>query len=54
LLVPIRIGLVTYLNWRKSSAWWCRPDSRPVVLPGDPVPAASLEPLEPSAGWTCP
>ena len=27
-LVPIPIGLVTYLYWRRSTAWRCPPDSR--------------------------
>jgi uncharacterized membrane protein YbhN (UPF0104 family) len=40
-LVPIPIGLVTYLYWRKSTAWRCDVDSKPVVLPGDAVPAAA-------------
>jgi uncharacterized membrane protein YbhN (UPF0104 family) len=40
-LVPIPIGLVTYLYWRKSTAWRCAVDSKPVVLPGDSAPAAA-------------
>ena len=40
-LVPIPIGLVTYLYWRKSTAWRRETDSRPVVLPGDPAPVAA-------------
>ncbi len=40
-LVPIPIGLVTYLYWRKSTAWRCDVDSKPVVLPGDAAPAAA-------------
>ena len=40
-LVPIPIGLVTYLYWRKSTAWRCDIDSKPVVLPGDAVPSAA-------------
>ena len=40
-LVPIPIGLVTYLYWRRSTAWRRDIDSRPVVLPGDPAPAAA-------------
>jgi uncharacterized membrane protein YbhN (UPF0104 family) len=40
-LVPIPIGLVTYLYWRKSTAWRREPDSRRVVLPGDPAPVAA-------------
>lgn len=35
-LVPIPIGLVTYLYWRRSTAWRRETDSRRVVLPGDP------------------
>ena len=35
-LVPIPIGLVTYLYWRRSMAWRRETDSRRVVLPGDP------------------
>jgi len=35
-LVPIPIGLVSYLYWRNSKAW-CRPvDSRPVHLTPQP------------------
>jgi putative heme transporter len=40
-LVPIPIGLVTYLYWRKSTAWRCDVDSKPVVLPGDAAPVAA-------------
>lgn len=31
-LVPIPIGLVTYLYWRMSKKWRCEVDSKPVVL----------------------
>jgi putative heme transporter len=31
-LVPIPIGLVTYLYWRRSTAWRCPVDSKPVTL----------------------
>ncbi len=31
-LVPIPIGLVTYLYWRNSTAWRCPVDSKPVTL----------------------
>jgi uncharacterized protein (TIRG00374 family) len=31
-LVPIPIGLVTYLYWRRSTAWRCPVDSKPVNL----------------------
>jgi uncharacterized membrane protein YbhN (UPF0104 family) len=40
-LVPIPIGLVTYLYWRRSTAWRCPVDSKPVVLPGDAVASAA-------------
>jgi putative heme transporter len=40
-LVPIPIGLVTYLYWRRSTAWRRPVDSRPVVLPGDAAPVAA-------------
>jgi uncharacterized protein (TIRG00374 family) len=40
-LVPIPIGLVTYLYWRRSTAWRRDVDSRPVVLPGDAATAAA-------------
>jgi uncharacterized membrane protein YbhN (UPF0104 family) len=30
-LVPIPIGLVTYLYWRRSTAWRCPLDSKPVT-----------------------
>jgi len=40
-LVPIPIGLVTYLYWRTSKKWRCDVDSKPVVLaPAAAVPAA--------------
>jgi hypothetical protein len=38
--VPIPIGLVTYLYWRRSTAWRCPVDSKPVVLPGEAPPVA--------------
>jgi uncharacterized membrane protein YbhN (UPF0104 family) len=38
-LVPIPIGLATYLYWRRSTAWRRPVDSRRVVLPGDVVTA---------------
>jgi uncharacterized membrane protein YbhN (UPF0104 family) len=40
-LVPIPIGLVTYLYWRRSTAWRRPVDSKPVVLPGDAAPVAA-------------
>ena len=40
-LVPIPIGLVTYLYWRRSTAWRCPVDSKPVVLPGEAAPVAA-------------
>lgn len=40
-LVPIPIGLVTYLYWRKSTSWRRETDSRRVVLPGDPSAVAT-------------
>ncbi|HSN06621.1 MAG TPA: lysylphosphatidylglycerol synthase transmembrane domain-containing protein [Candidatus Angelobacter sp.] len=40
-LVPIPIGLVTYLYWRRSTAWRRETDSRRVVLPGDPAAVAA-------------
>ncbi len=40
-LVPIPIGLVTYLYWRRSTTWRRETDSRRVVLPGDPATVAA-------------
>jgi putative heme transporter len=42
-LVPIPIGLGTYLYWRKSRAWRRPKDSRRIVA-GNPVPYAATKP----------
>jgi uncharacterized protein (TIRG00374 family) len=44
-LVPIPIGLVTYLYWRKSMAWRRPKDSKRIVA-GKAVPSSAAEPAD--------